>query len=493
MVVLGREGVLRVGFQLYCVRDGDGAAGGNVLGTMEDPVASGVKEEPVLSLISSRLKSGKRKYTQILEKERDMNSKKGKTLNRDEEELIRSKPCVLAIIKELEMLHQSISVALKEELDVFRQGFATATVNKEYEADKVQALETTEDPSNRSGGSDVHEHRKALGDKKNKRSASSHELSAKVRINETTIYGSPSNSKDEIKAFRGTLHGRSVIARHYEKQVELSQENIIPHSLFYVGKKKLTHFHIFEYYLCTLRDLKDKDLKGKDILCDSDVLDMLKSVHLVTAPVINKLRWLFELWDKGLTHRNLTADNIVVTMEGKGQFRSKLTGMVKNQNSAEDDCTCLVQIIEHCLKDNNGVVKSEEGIDFLYGRFHWSLVSFGNHLDPRVLLRHPLFWEPSKCLDFINPTVEMINAANCSKSFSKTANDFLAELEKFNACEWDKKMPDKSVLKPTKPLQASKVYNYTLTQDLLRFMRNTNAHYLSNSCTAVCSYISINY
>lgn len=69
---------------------------------------------PVLSVVAKRIRALRKKYNRILQMEEGL--AQGKTLNKEQEEVLRSKPLVAALIDELEKLRQPLSAALAEEL-----------------------------------------------------------------------------------------------------------------------------------------------------------------------------------------------------------------------------------------------------------------------------------------------------------------------------------------------------------------------------------------
>ncbi|KAJ4825920.1 hypothetical protein Tsubulata_047929 [Turnera subulata] len=71
---------------------------------------------PVLSLFNKRLRALKKKYNRILQMEESI--AQGKPINKEQEEVLRSKPSVSAAIDELEKLRAPLSSALSEELDL---------------------------------------------------------------------------------------------------------------------------------------------------------------------------------------------------------------------------------------------------------------------------------------------------------------------------------------------------------------------------------------
>ncbi|RWW30913.1 hypothetical protein GW17_00004488, partial [Ensete ventricosum] len=75
-------------------------------------VAAG--DGPVLSLMSKRLRALRKKYNRILQMEERL--AQGKPLNKEQEEVLRSKPAIAVLIDEYEKLRQPLAVALQEEL-----------------------------------------------------------------------------------------------------------------------------------------------------------------------------------------------------------------------------------------------------------------------------------------------------------------------------------------------------------------------------------------
>ncbi|XP_042482469.1 uncharacterized protein LOC122062866 [Macadamia integrifolia] len=86
---------------------------------MAASAASEVSEGPVLSLMTKRLRALRKKYNRIVQLEE--NIVQGKSINKEQEELIRSKPAVVVLIDEYEKLRQPLSAALQEELNLALQ------------------------------------------------------------------------------------------------------------------------------------------------------------------------------------------------------------------------------------------------------------------------------------------------------------------------------------------------------------------------------------
>ncbi|EEF42212.1 conserved hypothetical protein [Ricinus communis] len=78
--------------------------------------SSEATEGPVLNLINKRLRALRKKYNRIIQMEESISQ--GKPINKEQEDVLRSKPYVTASIEELEKLKQPLSVAVSEEIDL---------------------------------------------------------------------------------------------------------------------------------------------------------------------------------------------------------------------------------------------------------------------------------------------------------------------------------------------------------------------------------------
>ncbi|XP_054824748.1 uncharacterized protein LOC129322455 [Prosopis cineraria] len=86
---------------------------------MAATAASYITDGPVLSLINKRIRGLRKKYNRILQMEESISQ--GKSINKEQEEVLRSKPTVSALIDELEKLRQPLSSAVKEEVHLALQ------------------------------------------------------------------------------------------------------------------------------------------------------------------------------------------------------------------------------------------------------------------------------------------------------------------------------------------------------------------------------------
>ncbi|XP_068653615.1 uncharacterized protein [Aristolochia californica] len=83
---------------------------------MAAPAATEVPEGPVLSYVNKRLRNLRKKYNRILQMEETLAL--GKALNKEQEEVLRSKSAVAVLIEEYEKLRQPLFNAVQEELSV---------------------------------------------------------------------------------------------------------------------------------------------------------------------------------------------------------------------------------------------------------------------------------------------------------------------------------------------------------------------------------------
>ncbi|KAJ7526367.1 hypothetical protein O6H91_16G003400 [Diphasiastrum complanatum] len=77
-------------------------------------IAGAPKDGPVLTMMSKRLRALKKKYNKILQIEES--KAHGKVINREQEEVLKTKIAVAVLIDEYEKLRQPLQVAVKEEL-----------------------------------------------------------------------------------------------------------------------------------------------------------------------------------------------------------------------------------------------------------------------------------------------------------------------------------------------------------------------------------------
>lgn len=101
--------------------------------------SSTTTDGPVLNLINKRLRALRKKLNRITSMEESLSQ--GKSLNSEQQEVLRSKSSVLVLIDELEKLRQPLSSALTEELEL-----ATQTKNDARETE-TQAENSEPRPS----------------------------------------------------------------------------------------------------------------------------------------------------------------------------------------------------------------------------------------------------------------------------------------------------------------------------------------------------------
>lgn len=74
---------------------------------------------PVLSVVNKRIRALRKKYNRIVQMEESVSQ--GKALNKEQEEVLRSKPLVAALIDELEKLRSPLLSAVSEELSLHQR------------------------------------------------------------------------------------------------------------------------------------------------------------------------------------------------------------------------------------------------------------------------------------------------------------------------------------------------------------------------------------
>ncbi|XP_021908629.1 uncharacterized protein LOC110822746 [Carica papaya] len=83
---------------------------------MAATAASDVTDGPVVSLINKRLRALRKKLNRIVQMEESI--AQGKPINKEQEDVLRSKPAVSVLIEELEKLRQPLSSAVAEEVSL---------------------------------------------------------------------------------------------------------------------------------------------------------------------------------------------------------------------------------------------------------------------------------------------------------------------------------------------------------------------------------------
>ncbi|CAA7036173.1 unnamed protein product [Microthlaspi erraticum] len=84
-----------------------------------DIATSETTEGPVLAIINRRHRALHKKQKRITQMEESISQ--GKTLNKEQEEVLRSKPAVLVLIEELNKLRDPLSTAVSEEISLATQ------------------------------------------------------------------------------------------------------------------------------------------------------------------------------------------------------------------------------------------------------------------------------------------------------------------------------------------------------------------------------------
>ncbi|XP_010498969.1 PREDICTED: uncharacterized protein LOC104776570 [Camelina sativa] len=103
---------------------------------MAATASSEASEGPVMGLVNKRLRALRKKLNRITQMEESVSQ--GKTLNKEQEEVLRSKPAVVVLIEELEKLRAPLSAAVSEEISL------ATTKNHRDSSDPTTASEQKE-------------------------------------------------------------------------------------------------------------------------------------------------------------------------------------------------------------------------------------------------------------------------------------------------------------------------------------------------------------
>eukprot|EP00249_Psilotum_nudum_P022683 c28609_g1_i1 orf=92-1705(+) len=95
----------------------------------------GMKDGPVLTMMSKRLRALKKKYNRILQIED--NKAHGKPVNREQDEVLKTKVAVAALIDEYEKLRQPLFAAVKEELAEREKELLAASLERKEEEESM--------------------------------------------------------------------------------------------------------------------------------------------------------------------------------------------------------------------------------------------------------------------------------------------------------------------------------------------------------------------
>uniref|UniRef100_A0A1J3E536 Glycine-rich protein n=1 Tax=Noccaea caerulescens TaxID=107243 RepID=A0A1J3E536_NOCCA len=116
---------------------------------MAAPASSETSEGPVLALINKRLRALRKKHNRITQMEESISQ--GKTLNKEQEEVLRSKPAVLVLIEELDKLRAPLSAAVSEEISLATQ-HKRSSPDQSTAAEKNDVAEPAQEASSTDGG-----------------------------------------------------------------------------------------------------------------------------------------------------------------------------------------------------------------------------------------------------------------------------------------------------------------------------------------------------
>ncbi|KAH9329525.1 hypothetical protein KI387_001633 [Taxus chinensis] len=110
-------------------------------GSVNSSLSALVKDGPVLSMLNKRLRSLKKKFNRILQIEESISQ--GKVINKEQEDVLKSKLTVSILIDEYEKLKQPLAVAVKEELaEREKELLLLSEDNNENENENENEIET---------------------------------------------------------------------------------------------------------------------------------------------------------------------------------------------------------------------------------------------------------------------------------------------------------------------------------------------------------------
>ncbi|KAI3720262.1 hypothetical protein L6452_21175 [Arctium lappa] len=111
--------------------------------------ASDVTDGPVLTLINKRIRNLRKKLNRIAQLEESIAQGKSVIINKEQEELLKSKPTIVAAVDELEKFRQPLSVAVDEEINLAIQHRQVgASENNDDEVDGGNVGKTLDNEEN---------------------------------------------------------------------------------------------------------------------------------------------------------------------------------------------------------------------------------------------------------------------------------------------------------------------------------------------------------
>ncbi|KAI3779253.1 hypothetical protein L2E82_08883 [Cichorium intybus] len=105
---------------------------------------SDVTDGPVLTLINKRIRNLRKKLNRIAQLEDSIAQGKSNIKNKEQEELLKSKPAIIAAVDELEKFRQPLSVAVEEEISLAlqrRQATASEDNDNDEDSNKAETLD----------------------------------------------------------------------------------------------------------------------------------------------------------------------------------------------------------------------------------------------------------------------------------------------------------------------------------------------------------------
>ncbi|KAI3890099.1 hypothetical protein MKW92_012587 [Papaver armeniacum] len=330
-----------------------------------------------------------------------------------------------------------------------------------------------------------------------------------VRVNHRVQFGEVKNPGEAIPIWNGTLNGKPVTIVLSNRDQIFHEQHLINvyHILKHVMDAEGGRCKLFEPYICTLEELillKEGKLDYGQLPCTPEERQMLEGFRFLDAnnrPTPEGLNFIrdiiegtYELYSNGIIHGDLTAKNIVVCPGNEsGKLIAKLT-RIQNNVFSGDDYYSLGEVVGACFSflDNmalklppevdefqNCVWKMRRPTNKGLVNQEWTALTKSMEVrfitDPRILFRHPLFWNADMCITFMIQYRMLMSRCDNVKWANRKVKQFTDAVDKVLTPGWFNELPDF--------VRAEVTQNRTTdeTQYLLRFIRNIYCHFETKS------------
>ncbi|KAI3855793.1 hypothetical protein MKX03_014788 [Papaver bracteatum] len=207
-----------------------------------------------------------------------------------------------------------------------------------------------------------------------------------------------------------------------------------------------------------------------------------KSFKLIIEHILLALE---ELKSRGRIHGNLTVDNVGIIITRDGQIHAKVFGVRLDPNlTSRDDFTRFGELFEMCFQLSRLPLANYDEAQNFREKFNVGFVLPPNAVclwalfqqNPSNLLRHPVFWDASKCMNFVLKLGGMLmwlRSVSATNPFYLQFRQVL-DLNGINSWRW---LMDKQTCTDITN-RTYGVFYYASFNDLLRIMRHKGTHYL---------------